>query len=406
MQEEKIKKSFPIFSNNPGLIYLDNAATTQKPQKVIDTVVRFYTEYNANVHRGIHELSEKATEAYEQARATIAEFMNANPEEIIFTSGTTDAINKLAFSVAELFEPGDTILITEAEHHSNLLPWQHITKERELKLRFIKLEEDLNIDMEDLEHNLKKYKVSLIAISHISNVTGTVTDLKTVAHLAKKYKALVAVDGAQAIAHTSIDVKKLDIDFYAFSGHKMYGPTGIGVLWGRQELLNQMNPLSYGGGMINMVGKEESTWADLPEKHEAGTPNISGAIGLAEAAKFIQKIGFVNVIDHEHSLVEYATQRLKEIPQLVIYGPKKSELRSSVITFNINGIHPHDVAQILADQKVAVRAGHHCCQLLHKDLLCVPATVRASFAVYNTCQDIDKLIKALNSSLKQFSNYE
>lgn len=398
----QLRNLFPVLKNNPDIVYLDNAATTQKPDVVINSIVKFYEEYNANVHRGIHELSEKATQAYEEARSTVGGFINAAPEEVIFTSGTTDSLNKMVGSIADLFGTRDTILISESEHHSNMLPWQKLAQDKGFKLQYIKLNEKLEIDLDHMESLLKSNNTALISLSHISNVTGAVTNIKQASMLASKYGALIVVDGAQAIAHTPVDVATLGIDFYVFSGHKMYGPTGIGVLWGKKKLLQKMPPIAYGGGMINIVGKESSTWADVPEKHEAGTPNIAGAIGLAEAARFIRSIGWEEIEKHELELSKYALEKLNKIEELVVYGPENAEERSAVITFNIHNIHPHDVAQILADHKVAVRAGHHCCQILHKETLCVPATVRASLAVYNTKEDIDKLSEAIINTINQF----
>lgn len=389
-----IKSQFPIFSNYPELVYLDNAATSQKPRQVTEKLNEFYTEYNSNVHRGIHTLSDKATQAYEVARENIAKFLNANQDEVVFTSGTTDSINKLARSLGKSYLKNKSILTTPIEHHSNLLPWIDVAKSKEIKLEYLKITSEYKVDLQDLKEQLEKGNIGLIAISHVSNVTGVIQPIKTIAELAHKYNALVAVDGAQASPHTEIDVANLDVDFYSFSGHKMFGPTGIGVLWGKKTLLEKLPPLEVGGGMIDRVTSDSYTTAEIPEKHEAGTPNIAGAIALSEASLFMTNIGLKEIEKYERNLTKYAFEKLSTITHINLINSTIND-HTSVLSFTVDGIHPHDLAHYLNEQHIAIRTGHHCCQILHKDVLKTNATARISLSLYNTQEDIDRTVKAI-----------
>src|SRR5260221_10465013 len=398
-----VKSKFPIFRNNPGLIYLDSAATSQKPDSVLEALMNFYSTSNANVHRGLYPLSEKATELYEAARKTIAEFINAEPEEIIFTSGTTDSINAVAqmLSEAGLISKVPNILLSELEHHSNILPWQKLSGQIDY------IEIDDNYQLKEFNSD-KNYDV--LSVASISNVTGTIINFK---ELKKnlKYKFSV-IDAAQEVAHQKIDVKDLDVDFLAFSGHKMFGPTGIGILYAKKELLEKLNPFRVGGGMIREVNRNSATWAPLPEKFEAGTPPIAEAIALAEAVKFIIDIGFDAIQKHENELRLYVLEKLIEFDSITIFHPQKNiplsrgvrgvVPASGVISFSINGVHPHDLAQYLGDSGICLRAGHHCTQILHSEFLEVPASLRVSLSVYNSTEDIDKMIEVLKEGIKVF----
>ncbi|MBN1331344.1 aminotransferase class V-fold PLP-dependent enzyme [Candidatus Dojkabacteria bacterium] len=393
MEIKNIKKHFPILSQNPDFTYLDNAATTQKTKKVIKSISRFYRQHNANVHRGIYELSEKATEKYEEVRKTAAKFIGAKEKEIVFTSGTTDSFNLLARSLGktpEIVKKNPKILITEIEHHANYLPWREISDD----IHFARQKEDFTIEWPEGDFDI-------VSITHASNVTGLMPDAKEVR---KKYpKALFILDAAQSIAHKKIDVKNLDVDFLAFSSHKMYGPTGIGVLYGKQELLEKLYPLKVGGGMIAEVTKKSAKWAELPERHEAGTPPIAQAIGLQAAIEFLEKIGMEKIEEYEKELRKYAFEELSKIKGLKLFHPNLEIDAGTVFSFQLEGIHPHDIAEMLSERNIAVRAGHHCCQILHREVLKIPASTRASFAVYNTKDDVDKLAKRLNEIVKIFT---
>lgn len=384
MDTSQVKSQFTLLKNSPKLAYLDNAATTQKPKSVIKAIGNFYRKDNANVHRGIYDLSERATRKYEQARAAVAALLHAKTEEVIFTSGTTDSINLLARSLQNsgIIAKNPKILVTELEHHSNYLPWRSITD----NLTHAPINKEFRIDWPEGEFDI-------VAVTHISNVTGTEVDLKQVR---KKYpKALLVVDAAQSIAHREINVRELDVDFLAFSGHKMYGPTGIGVLYGKKDLLEKLPPMKLGGGMIKEVSKEKLSWAGLPEKHEAGTPPIAQAVGLATAVKLIQKIGLKNIAAHEEVLRQYAQKKLESINGTKLYHPAANNNAGAVMSFSLEDIHPHDIAQLLGNKHITVRAGHHCCQILHREVFQIPASTRISLAVYNTKEDIDKLIEAI-----------
>ena len=396
----KIRSDFPIFSDK-SLVYLDSAATTQKPQQVIDAVSYFYSNYNANVHRGIYELSMKATEAYEFARQNIAKFINAPDwRSIVFTGGTTESINLVAYSWARKnLQKGDEILITEMEHHSNIVPWQLVAKEIGIILKYIPVNIDGTLDLANLDELITN-KTKLVSVIHQSNVFGTINPIKKIINRAKQVGAITVIDAAQSIPHGHVDVQDLDCDFLAFSGHKMLGPTGIGVLYGKTGLLDSMPPFMGGGDMINSVTMTESTWNDIPYKFEAGTPNIAQAIGLGAAIDYINEIGLTNINNYVKHLLKNALEKLQTIDGLTIYGHQVGE-SSSVISFNLESVHPHDLAQFLDQDGIAVRAGHHCAQPI-MDKLGVSSTIRASFYLYNTEEEIDKLCASLKKTLSFF----
>ncbi|MGR4072231.1 cysteine desulfurase [Streptococcus parasuis] len=399
-----ISKDFPIldqFVNDEPLIYLDNAATTQKPQQVLDVLADYYQQDNANVHRGVHTLSERATARYEAARQTVADFIHAkSSKEILFTRGTTTSLNWVAQFAREILQPDDEVIISVQEHHSNIIPWQQACQQTGAQLRYVYLR-DGEIDVEHLK-SLLSSKTKFVSIAHISNVLGAIAPIKQIATLVHEVGAYLVVDGAQSTPHIAIDVQDLDVDFFAFSGHKMLGPTGIGVLYGKEEILNQMSPVEFGGEMIDFVYEQSATWKELPWKFEAGTPNIAGAIGLAAAIDYLNQIGMDSVREHEEELITYLWPKLKAIPGLTIYGSQDVAKRTGLVAFNLDHLHPHDVATALDYEGVAVRAGHHCAQPLLKYLQ-VPATVRASFYIYNTKADCDKLVEALIKT-KEFFN--
>ncbi len=406
MDINAIRKDFPILNQkvhgNP-LIYLDTSATSQSPVQVTDAMSEYYNEYNSNVHRGVHTLGTKATDGYEQARMKVRSFINAKRyEEIIFTRGTTAAINLVARSFGDVnISEGDEIVVTEMEHHANIVPWQELAKRKNAKLVFIPLEEDGTIKLENVEAVMTD-KTKIVAVTHVSNVLGTINDIKSIAEIAHKHDAYITVDGAQSVPHMSVDMQDLDVDFYAFSGHKMLGPTGIGVLYGKAEILDKMEPIEYGGDMIDFVDLRESTWTDLPVKFEAGTPMIAEAIGLSAAIDYINEVGADEILSYEQELVKYAYDKMSEIEGIEIYGP--TEERAGLITFNLDGVHPHDLATALDSDGVAVRAGHHCAQPLMK-FLGVSSTARASFYLYNTKDEIDFFIDSLKRT-KEFFTHE
>nr|WP_309100274.1 cysteine desulfurase [Fredinandcohnia onubensis] len=404
MNIQDIRSMFPILDqevNGKPLVYLDSAATSQKPVTVIETLDRYYREYNSNVHRGVHTLGTKATDAYENAREKVRKFINASSiQEVIFTRGTTTAINTIAASYGrDNLSEGDEIVITYMEHHANIIPWQQIAKRTGAKLKYIPLQEDGSIDLKDVEEIVTN-QTKIVSVMMVSNVLGAINPIKVIAEIAHRNGAVMVVDGAQAAPHLKIDVKDLDCDFLAFSGHKMCGPTGIGVLYGKKALLEKMEPVETGGEMIDFVDLYESTWKELPWKLEAGTPIIAGAIGLGAAIDFLEDIGLDNILAHEHKLAAHAIERMSQVEGLTIYGPKH---RAGVVTFNIEDVHPHDVATVLDAEGIAVRAGHHCAQPLMKWLK-VSATARASFYLYNTEEEIDKLVEGLIKTKEYFSN--
>ena len=396
---KEIKSDFPIFEGS-DLVYLDNAATTQKPQSVLDSINSSYTESNANVHRALYSLGAKATEKYEGARKKISAFIGVNSsKEIIFTSGATESLNLLAYSLGNDIHPGDEILISEMEHHSNIIPWQQLAKRTGSIIRYIPVTDDGELDLRQPDR-LFNVKTKIVSITHISNVLGTINGIGKVSSLANKYGAVLIIDGAQGAAHKKIDVKNLGCDFYAFSGHKMLGPTGSGVLWGKYELLDKMDPFMGGGEMIDKVTMTTATWNETPYKFEAGTPNFVQAIGLGAAVDYLENIGMPEITNHEKQLTNYCLDKLHKIENIKIHGSAKS--RIGVISFNIKNIHPHDLAQFLNEYNIAVRVGHHCAQpLLSK--LNETATARLSTYLYNDEQDIDKLCKALNEIISYFT---
>ncbi|NVS34047.1 cysteine desulfurase, partial [Listeria monocytogenes] len=384
---QKIRADFPILAqeiNEKPLAYLDNAATSQKPKQVIEALTHYYEFDNANVHRGVHTLAARATDAYESARGKVAKFIRAREvAEIIFTRGTTSAINLVVDSYAEAnIEAGDEIVISYLEHHSNLIPWQQLAKRKGAVLKYIELEEDGTISVEQAKKAIGE-KTKIVALAHVSNVLGTITPIKEIAAIAHQFGAVILVDGAQAVPHMEVDVVDLDADFYAFSGHKMMAPTGIGALYGKRELLDAMEPTEFGGEMIDFVELYDSTWKELPWKFEAGTPIIGGAIALGAAIDYLAEVGLENIQAHEQALASYAIEEMSKIEGITIYGPKDASKRCGLVTFNLEGAHPHDIATILDEDGVAIRAGHHCAQPLMK-WLDVSSTARASFYIYNT----------------------
>ncbi|RST77633.1 cysteine desulfurase [Siminovitchia acidinfaciens] len=407
MNASDVRKQFPILDqevNGHPLVYLDSAATSQKPVQVIEAIDEYYRGYNSNVHRGVHTLGTKATDKYEGAREKVRRFINASStEEIIFTRGTTTAINTVAASYGRVnVQQGDEIVITYMEHHANIIPWQQLAKEKGAELKYIPLLEDGSINMDEAKKTITD-KTKIVSTSHVSNVLGVINPIKELAAIAHSHGAVMVVDGAQGAPHMKVDVRDLDCDFYAISGHKMCAPTGIGVLYGKKEHLEKMEPIEFGGEMIDFVGLYESTWKELPWKFEAGTPIIAGAIGLGAAIDFLNEIGSEAILDHEHKLAAYALEKMSEIENLTIYGPMEAERRAGVITFNIEEVHPHDVSTVLDAEGIAVRAGHHCAQPLMK-WLDVSATARASFYIYNTEQDIDRLVEGLVKTKEYFTN--
>ncbi len=397
----RIRRDFPILKREIGgvpLVYLDNAATSQKPVQVIAELTRFYRDHNANIHRGVHTLSVESTELYEGARAKIAAFIGAtDPHEIIFTRNTTESINLVAHSWGRKFlQPGDEVVVTEIEHHSNIVPWQMLRDERGIVLKYIPMLPDGTLDLE-VARTLIGPKTKLLSITAMSNALGTIVPLHELIPLAKAHGALVLVDGAQSVPHTAVDVQALGADFLAFSGHKMLGPTGIGVLWGKMPILDSMDPFMGGGDMILNVTMEQSTWADVPAKFEAGTPNIADAIGLGAAVDYLSALGMDEVRKHEIEITDYALRRLADLPGVSIFGPMDAHARGGVVSFELEGVHPHDIGQVLDTKGVAIRTGHHCAQPVMA-ALDVPATARASFYIYNTTAEVDALASALEAA--------
>lgn len=400
-----IRKDFPILSrtvNGKPLVYLDNAATSQKPKAVIDALTRYYTQTNANIHRGVHTLAAEAERDYDAARAKVARFVNAPGEAgVIFTRNTTEAINLVAYAWArEHLKPGDEIVVTLAEHHSNYVPWQLAARDTGATLRFLDVTDDGLLRMDELEGMLTA-RTRLVCVGHASNVLGTIHPVRRIVDLARRAGAKVLVDGAQAVPHMPVDVQALGCDFYAFSAHKMLGPTGIGVLWGREDLLQGMRPFLSGGDMIREVKRDTSSWNVLPYKFEAGTPNIADTIAFGAAIDYLAGAGMEAVRAHEVEITRYALAALAEVPGITIYGPRDAESRGGVVAFNLEGIHPHDLGTILDQQGIAIRAGHHCAQPLMRRLNCV-ATARASFYLYNTLREVDCLVEGLAEAARIF----
>lgn len=404
---ENIRKDFPILKrkvrDNKPLVYLDNASTTQKPKQVIDALTNYYNNYNANIHRSVYSIAEEATEAYEKVRDKVAKFLNISKrEEIIFVRGTTEGINLVAYAWGRKhIKEGDIIVTTEYEHHSNIVPWQLLVKEKGAKLEYIEINDNGELILDQLDKYLATGKVKLVVFSLMSNVLGTISDAEKIISKCHEAGVKTLVDAAQAVPHMSVDVTKLGCDFFAFSAHKMLGPTGIGVLWVRKSVLETMDPFHGGGDMIREVHKYETTWNDLPYKFEAGTPNIADVIGFGSAIDYLSQLGMETVRKHEMELTQYALDKMSQIKGIVIYGPKDVSKRGGVISFNFHDVHPHDVATIVDREGVAIRSGHHCAQVLMEKLN-VAATNRASFYIYNTKQDVDKLIQSLGKVSELF----
>ena len=404
MLQSEIKSDFPTLNqkiNGNDLVYLDNAATTQKPKSVINSVNEYYKKTNSNIHRGVHTLSQEATEKYENARMKIAKFINSTTEkEIIFVRGATEAINLVANSyVRPLLQPNDQIIITEMEHHANIVPWQIVCKEKEAELKILPMNSKGELIVDELEKIITN-KTKFMAINHVSNSLGTINDVRKIVEIAHKHNIRILIDGAQAVQHIPIDVKEINADFYCFSGHKIYAPTGIGILYGKKKLLDEMPPYQGGGDMIKSVTFEKTIYNDVPNKFEAGTPNISGAIGLGTAIDYIQDIGIDNIAKHESDLLNYATEKIKEIKGVKIIGNAKD--KASVLSFTMENIHPHDIGTIMDSHGVAIRAGNHCTQPV-MDFYSIPASARASFAIYNDKTDVDKLISSVKKTMEVFA---
>ena len=402
--ENKYKVDFPILKqkvNDKDLIYLDNAATTQKPKAVIEAINDYNENINANPHRGAHILSVRATEAYTNAREKVKEFINAEfSEEIIFTRNTTESINLLSYSLGELLNEGDEILLSIMEHHSNIIPWQQLAKRKNLKLKYLYPDKNYRIPFSELEDKISN-KTKILSISQMSNVTGVINPVKEMAEYAHQHGVYVVIDGAQGAPHLKTDVQDIDADFYAFSAHKMLGPMGIGVLYGKKNILEKIPPFLTGGGMIEYVNEQSSTFAPLPEKFEAGTPNVEGAVGLAAAIDYLEAIGLDEIEKHERELTEYALQKMRELDYIELAGPAVSKERGGIISFNVKGVHSHDLASIIDTEGIALRSGHHCAQPLMKHLN-LNSTGRISFYLYNSKKEIDKFIESLQKAREVF----
>jgi len=400
---QKIRADFPILSqtvNGKPLVYFDNGATSQKPQVVIDAEVKYYNEINANIHRGVHTLSQLATDAYEVARGKVKEHINAkHAHEVLFTSGTTHGINLVANGFASILKSGDEVVVSSLEHHSNIVPWQMLCEKTGAILKVIPINDNGELIMEEFDKLLSD-KTKIVTVNHISNALGIINPIKYIIDKAHAVGAAVLIDGAQAVPHLKPDVQELDCDFYAFSGHKMCGPTGTGILYGKEAWLNKLPPYQGGGEMIKEVTFEKTTYADLPHKFEAGTPNIAGGIVLGTAIDYLNEIGFDNIQAYEHELLEHATKRLSEIEGIRIYGTGKN--KASVVSFNIDGIHPYDVGSIIDKLGIAVRTGHHCAQPI-MNFFCIPGTIRASFSFYNTKEEIDAMVDAVKKAQTMLS---
>jgi cysteine desulfurase/selenocysteine lyase len=400
-----LRNDFPIFKkkiNGKELVYLDNASTTQKPYSVIDSITDFYTNYNSNIHRAVYQLAEEATELYEQSRKKIANFINARPEEIVFTRNTTESINLIAHSWARSnLKKDDGIVLTEIEHHSNIVPWQILCQEIGTRLEYVGIDENGFLDLEHMIELISSEKVKLVSLSHMSNVLGTIVPIERIIKIAHEHGIPVIVDGAQSVPHMPVNVKNMDCDFLVFSAHKMLGPTGVGVLYAKKEFLENMRPFMGGGDMIKEVFKFHTNYNEVPYKFEAGTPNIADVVGFGAAIDYLEKIGMENIRRHEISLTEYALESILSLKYVTVYGPRDPKYRGGVISFNIADIHPHDLATIMNDYGIAIRSGHHCAQVLMQRLD-VPATSRASFYIYNTKEEIDKFVNAIKEAGRIF----
>jgi cysteine desulfurase/selenocysteine lyase len=397
---KKIREEFPMLAKSRSLAYLDSAASSQTPKSVIAAVNGYYRGYRANVHRGLYPASERATDEYEQARQKLARFVNADIEETIFTRGTTESLNLVASIMESSLRPGDEVVMTVMEHHSNLIPWQQLAKRRGLKLKFIGLTGSAQLDLKQAKRLIGP-KTKVVSLIHVSNALGTVVPIKRLVAMARRVKAVTIVDAAQSAGHRPLDVKDIGCDFLALSGHKMFGPTGIGLLYGRRQLLERLPPYLYGGDMIARVSFEESEWNELPWKFEAGTPNIAGAIGFGAAADFVERLGIEKIQKHEAAVTEYALERLSAIGGIEIYGPPSGRDRGGLVSFGLTGMHPHDLSGILGGQKVCVRGGHHCAMPLMR-LLGLMGTTRASFSVYNDSADVRALVSAVKRAKQTF----
>lgn len=404
INSQELKKDFPILDqlvHDEGYTYLDNAATSQKPKQVLDRIRRYYDYDNANVHRGVHTLAERATRDYEASRQKVANFINANSsKEIVFTRGTTTSLNWVAQFAKQILKPGDEVLISIMEHHANLIPWQEVCRQTGASLIYAYLKEG-TLDLDDFKAKVTS-KTRFVCMAHVSNVLGCVNPIQEITAIAHGVGAYMVVDGAQSVPHMAVDVQALNCDFLAFSGHKMLGPTGIGVLYGKEEVLNLMDPVEFGGEMIDFVYEQEASWKSLPWKLEAGTPNIAGAIGLAAAIDYLESLGMSAIQNHERELVSYILPKLQAIDGLKLYGPGNPMDQTGVLSFNLDGLHPHDVATALDYEGIAVRAGHHCAQPLLRHLG-ISAAVRASFYIYNTKEDCDRLVEAILKTKEFFS---
>ncbi|AUC24471.1 cysteine desulfurase [Streptococcus uberis] len=404
INSQELKKDFPILDqlvHDEGYTYLDNAATSQKPKQVLDRIRRYYDYDNANVHRGVHTLAERATRDYEASRQKVANFINANSsKEIVFTRGTTTSLNWVAQFAKQILKPGDEVLISIMEHHANLIPWQEVCRQTGASLVYAYLKEG-TLDLDDFKAKVTS-KTRFVCMAHVSNVLGCVNPIQEITAIAHGVGAYMVVDGAQSVPHMAVDVQALNCDFLAFSGHKMLGPTGIGVLYGKEEVLNLMDPVEFGGEMIDFVYEQEASWKSLPWKLEAGTPNIAGAIGLAAAIDYLESLGMSAIQNHERELVSYILPKLQAIDGLKLYGPGNPMDQTGVLSFNLDGLHPHDVATALDYEGIAVRAGHHCAQPLLRHLE-ISAAVRASFYIYNTKEDCDRLVEAILKTKEFFS---
>ena len=398
------KEDFPIFKNR-DIAYLDSGATAQKPQIVIDAINNFYDKFNANPHRGAYTLSVEATAVYEDTRAKIAKFINAkHPEEIIFSKNASESLNLLAYSYGlDNLKNGDDVVISIMEHHSNLVPWQFVTQKTGSELKYMYINDEFELSKEEIESKITD-NTKIVGITHVSNVLGTINNVKEIIKYAHKKGAVVIVDASQSIPHMKIDVQDLDADFLAFSGHKMFAPLGIGVLYGKRELLNKMNPFLMGGDMIEYVHEQKTTFAPLPNKFEAGTQNVEGVVGLGAAIDYINSIGYDKIQEHDREIVEYAREKLSKLDYLDIYMTPNAKNHSAVISFNIKGVHPHDVASILDSENVCVRSGNHCAQPLMR-FLDIDSTCRASFYIYNTKEDVDRLVAGIEKAYKMFEKY-
>ena len=398
----EIRRDFPILERKIGgnpLVYFDNGATSQKPQQVIDSIVQYYTTYNANIHRGVHTLSQEATETYETARKKLQKHINAaKPYEVLFTSGTTEGINLVATCLTPFVKAGEEILVLTTEHHSNIVPWQLLAQRTGAVVRPIPVDKEGMILMEDFKAMLSE-RTKVVSCQHVSNALGNVHPVKEIIHLAHSVGAVVLIDGAQSCPHFSIDVQDLDADFYAASGHKMYAPTGIGFLYGKETWLEKLPPYKGGGDMIKTVCFEETTYADLPYKLEAGTPNICGGIAYGVAIDYMHSLGMADIAAHEHNLLKYAHEQIQGLGGITIYGTHDLDRKAGVISFNVEGAHPYDVGTLLDQMGIAVRTGHHCAQPV-MDFYHIPGTIRASFAVYNTLEEVDRLVTGLQKAMK------